>query len=203
MTKFDPHIHHRRSIRLKGYDYTRPGAYFLTLVTENRERLFGEVTADEMRLSTLGKIAWREWERLPQRFRHIRLDEFVIMPNHIHGIIVIVNDAGSRGAAEGPGDLSLDSTRCAPTIPTDPTAHGEEFGGMIPGSIAAIVRAYKSAVTLRVNYARATPGVAVWQRNYYEHIIRDEAEWGRIRQYIVCNPRQWVSDYENIQGRDG
>jgi len=94
---YDPQRHHRRSIRLRGYDYTQPGAYYVTIVTQERECLFGEVVDGKMRLNRAGQVARREWERLPCRFPHIRLDAFIVMPNHIHGIIII--DHAGRGTA--------------------------------------------------------------------------------------------------------
>jgi putative transposase len=201
--------HHRRSIRLKGYDYTQPGAYFVTIVTHGRECLFGEIVDGEMRLNGAGQIARQEWERLPRRFPHVQLDAFVIMPNHIHGIIVIT-DAG-RGTAAG---LDVDAPVGAAVPCTDggtaagfdgdvpvraavPLQRLEQFGKPVPGSIPTIVRSFKSAVTLRVNLLNRTSGADVWQRNYYEHVVRSDASLARIRQYIVDNPAQWDDDNEN------
>ncbi len=162
MSPYDPHYHHRRSIRLKGYDYTQPGAYFVTMVTHGRYSLFGDILEGEFYLTPAGEIARREWEKLSHRFPHIALDAFVIMPNHVHGIIIITDDR--RGTADSGDPLSPSPSRRAPT--------GENFGKPIPGSLPTIIRSYKSATSLRINYLRRTPGVPVWQRNYYEHIIR-------------------------------
>ena len=178
--------HHRRSIRLKGYDYTQPGAYFVTLVTQGRECLFGEIAAGEMRLNRFGQIAKREWERLSKRFPAVQIDAYVIMPNHVHGIIVI----RGRGTAELLTDKDPETLRRAPT-------NREQFGQPVPGSIPTIIRSYKSAVTYRVNLMRNCGPAQVWQRNYYEHVVRDEAELNRIRQYISNNPLQWEMDREN------
>jgi len=197
--------HHRRSIRLKGYDYTQPGAYFVTLVTRNRETLFGEIVEGEVRLNRVGMVAQREWERLSKRFPAVQIDDYVIMPNHVHGIIVITG----RGTADLLTNKDLEILRRAPTktaeLLTDmdpetlrraPTMR-EQFGQPVPGSIPTIIRSYKSAVTYRVNLIRNSGSAQVWQRNYYEHFVRDEAELNRIRQYISNNPLQWEMDREN------
>ena len=199
----DPRVFHRRSIRLKGYDYTQSGAYFVTLVTQGRECLFGEIAAGEMRLNRFGQIAKREWERLSKRFPAVQIDAYVIMPNHVHGIIVI----RGRGTAELLTDNDSEILRRAPTwksiaaadtdnprrIPTN----REQFGQPVPGSIPTIIRSYKSAVTYRVNLIRNSGPAQVWQLNYYDHVVRDEAELNRIRQYISNNPLQWEMDREN------
>jgi REP element-mobilizing transposase RayT len=175
--RFDPARHHRRSIRLKGYDYTRAGAYFVTMVVKNRECLFGEVVAGEMRLNALGQIAAEEWERTPAIRAEIELDEWVVMPNHVHGIIVITaNIVGATGRSPLPGPAKR--------------------------SLGAFVAGYKSAVTKRINEHRATPGVPVWQRNYYEHIVRNDEALHRIRRYIAENPLRWALDDENPRKGD-
>lgn len=165
----------RRSIRLFSYDYSQNGAYFVTVCTQNRECLFGEVVHGEMRLNHAGQIANQCWRNIPTHFPHVDIDEFILMPNHIHGILVI----DGRGTA------------CrAPT--------GEQFGKPVSGSIPTIIRSFKSAATKRVNESHGTPGTKLWQRNYYEHIIRDDDELNRIRQYILDNPAQWeTTDREN------
>ena len=197
MTPFDPRYHHRRSIRLKGYDYAQPGAYFVTVVTQERECLFGEVMEGGMHLSPAGNIAQGEWQRLSARFPHVCLDAFVVMPNHVHGIIIILGD-DSRGTADSGDALNLSSTRRAPTPSTTRrTPTQERFGKPVPGSIPTIVRSYKSATTLRINYLRHASGIPVWQRNYYEHIVRNDEELQAIRRYILDNPYQWDSDDEN------
>jgi REP element-mobilizing transposase RayT len=194
---------HRRSIRLKGFDYTRAGAYFVTIVTHDRLSLFGEVVGGDMRFSPFGVVARQQWECLPHRFLHIGLDEFVVMPNHVHGIIMIYDDDGMgtadlpdtrRGTAGGFTPPIVRTNRRAPT--TDPGTL-EQFGKPVPGSIPTIIRSYKSAVAYRLNLIRHTPGADVWQRNYYERIIRDEAEYHRIARYIIENPAQWETDDES------
>lgn len=172
---YNPDIHHRRSIRLKEYDYTQAGAYFITIVTYQREPLFGEIMNGVMNLNPLGEIARREWFKTAELRPYIELyeDEFVVMPNHAHGILWM-NDDSTVGAER----------RSAPTTMPHVDA----------GSLGAVVRAYKSAVTYAINAARQTRGMAVWHRNYYEHIIRDEADLKRIRDYIANNPLKWTED---------
>ncbi len=179
MTRYDPQRHHRRSIRLKEYDYTQPGAYFVTICAHGRAPLFGDVVDGEMRLNEMGEIVRVEWFKTVQLRPYVVLheDEFVVMPNHIHGMIWIVDDVGA-------------TRRVAPTK-TNPPA------GPAPGSIGAIVGQFKSAVTRRINQRRGTPGVRVWQRNYYEHIIRHERALNAIRRYIAENPLRWHLDRYN------
>ena len=182
MTSYDPDRHHRRSIRLKGYDYTQPGAYFVTLCTHDRAHLFGEVVDGEMRLNEWGEIVRDEWFKTAQVRPYVQLrdDEFVVMPNHIHGIIWIADNVGATRRV-APTD------RVAPTTPRGPA----------PQSIGAIIGQFKSAVTKRMNELRDTPGALVWQRNYYEHIIRNERALNAIRQYIDENPLRWDLDRYN------
>jgi putative transposase len=195
MTQFDPKKHHRRSIRLPNYDYTQIGAYYVTIVTHNRELLFGEVIDGEMHLSTFGQIAQREWERLPKRFKHIELGAFVVMPDHIHGIIIIHDN--DRGTADFLKHADPQIPRRAPT--GDNAA--EQFGKPVPGSIPTIVRSYKSSVALRINYARPSNSTPVWQRNYYEHFIRNERDLQAKWDYIESNPANWENDNENPNHR--
>lgn len=179
MTKFDPKIHHRRSIRLKGYDYTSAGAYFVTVVTYQRDRLFGDITNEEMRLSGLGKVADECWRSIPEHFPSVELGAHIVMPNHVHGIIVI-HDDGS-----GAGDRGKGAAMLRPNVK--------------PGSLGAIVRSYKSAVSYRAN--KELNMTAIWQRNYYEHIIRNEKELDNIWRYIESNPARWEEDEENPNRR--
>jgi len=181
--RFDSTKHHRRSIRLRGYDYTQAAAYFVTICAQNRECLFGEIVDGTMRLSDAGRMVQDEWFRTSVVRSHVELDVFVVMPNHIHGIVCIADDG--RGTA-----------RRAPTV--------ERFGHPVHGSLPTIIRAFKSATTKRINEIRHAPGIPVWQRNYYEHVIRNESEWDRIREYIVGNPASWEQDINNpAYGSDG
>ena len=168
-------IHHRRSIRLDGYDYTQAGAYFITICTYERECLFGNVVEGNMQPNDLGRIVADEWVKTADIRPEIGLDAWVVMPNHFHGIVVMIN---GRGTA-----------RRAPTT--------EQFGKPVAGSIPTIIRSFKSAATKRINEFRHTPGMPVWQRNYFEHIIRNKTALAKIREYIINNPQQWELDREN------
>ncbi len=169
VTKYNRDVHHRRSIRLKDYDYAHSGAYFVTICTHGKECLFGEVATDTMRLNDYGEIVTDCWMAIPSHFQSVELDEFIVMPNHVHGIVLIASNI----KGEHPS------------------------GTMMPGSLMTIVRSFKAAATKGINELRQTPGVTVWQRNYYEHIIRSEAETSRIREYIAANPLKWSTDREN------
>ncbi len=167
--------HRRKSLRLGGYDYSQPGAYFVTICTFKSRNLLGEVHNREMFLNDAGRIVERNWLEIPEHFLIADLDSFIVMPNHIHGILVLI-DVG-RGTA------------CrAPT---------ERFGKPIPDSLPTIIRSFKAAATRRLNIFKNTPGDTLWQRNYYEHIIRSEESLNRIRKYIVENPLRWAEDPEN------
>ena len=169
----------RRSIRLPGYDYTQVGAYFVTICTHNRMPLFGDVVDEEMRSNESGQIAEKVWREIPDHFDKVVIDAFVVMPNHIHGIIVIVDDhVGARHASP------LHRAR-------QPSK----------GTLGTIVGSYKSAVSKQVNEHRGTTGVPVWQRNYYEHVIRNETALHDIRHYIIHNPAKWADDPENPRNR--
>jgi len=187
--KYNPQIHHRRSIRLKGYDYTQPGAYFVTFCIYQRAHLFGEIVDGEMVLNDAGKIALEEWFKTAELRPSVKLyeDEFVVMPNHTHGIIWIEGDK-TIGALRGSAQLRARvEQRSAPT------------GIVAPGSLGAIVRGYKSAVTYAVNAAENQRGAVLWQRNYYEHIIRKDRGLNNIRWYILNNPLNWQLDRDNSQ----
>jgi REP element-mobilizing transposase RayT len=170
---FYPQKHHRRSIRLRDYDYSQAGAYFITVCTGNKECLLGSIENGEITLSEYGMIARDEWMKSAAVRFEIELDEFVVMPNHFHGIVVI----------HGRGDR-----------PVAPTKH---HPGPQPKSIGALVAGFKSTVTKQINQIRNTPGIPVWQRNYYEHIIRNEKALENIRRYIEGNPVLWEYDHEN------
>jgi REP element-mobilizing transposase RayT len=185
-SKFDPDKHHRRSIRLPNYDYSQVGAYYVTIVTWHREYLFGEVLNGEMKLSKFGLVAKGQWEKLPKRFPNIELGAYVIMPTPMHGIIAIIH---GRGTAGNRNDFDGESSRRAPTP--------ERFQKPVKGSLPTIVRSYKSSVAYRINLMRGTQGVPVWQRNYYEHIIRDEQDLQNKTDYIEANPMLWDEDDEN------
>jgi putative transposase len=185
-SKFDPQKHHRHSIRLPKYDYSQPGAHYVTIVGWHRERLFGEVLSGEMALSTFGLVAKPQWEKLPKRFPIIELGAFVVMPNHMHGIIMIMD---RRGTAGNQNDRDGELSRRAPTR--------EQFQKPVKGSIPTIVHSHKSAVADRINLIRETQGIPVWQRNYYEHIIRNQRDLQNKTDYIEANPMLWDEDDEN------
>jgi REP element-mobilizing transposase RayT len=193
--KYDPAIHHRKSIRLKGYDYAQSGAYFVTIVTHGRECLFGEIVNGEMQLNAAGKIVQWEWERLAQRFKFLEFGAFVVMPNHAHAIIIIhshvgATRAGLTSAPSGAQPLRTDIPEGNDGSPLPPT-------GPAPSSLGAIIAQFKSRVTKRLWKIPTLAGTPIWQRNYYEHIIRNDDDANRIYNYIQSNPSMWDEDEEN------
>jgi len=192
------HDQGRRSIRLKGYDYTQPGAYFITICTANRGCLFGEVVKGNMQLNPLGNIARQCWLAIPDHFPHTALDEFIIMPNHVHGIVWIVEkpDDDNVGAKNNVGANVYSPPVGAKNF--SPLQSPQQFNDQPRGTsktIGSIVRGFKIGVT---KWARKHTDIhTVWQRNYYEHIIRNDEELYRIREYIINNPTQWAMDREN------
>ena len=190
--KYDRQKHHRRSIRLKGYDYTQVGAYFVTICTWQREFLFGDIVNNEMRLSCYGEVAQFNWHHLPRRYPHVKLDAFIIMPNHVHGIICLTDENINNLPGVGAGlEINIDrninfSVKPAPTKSTA-KRHG----------LPEVIRGFKTFSALRINQLRCITGVPVWQRNYYEHIIRHEESLEKIRQYIINNPSSWQQDKLN------
>jgi REP element-mobilizing transposase RayT len=193
--KFNHKIHHRRSIRMREYDYSQEGAYFVTICTYGKECLYGEVIDGKMRLNEYGKIIEVEWLKTAQIRNNVLMDEYVIMPNHIHGIVVIADDGGSKNCrgtaccAPRNNGIIKGAARCAPTF--------GQFGKIVSGSLPAIVRAFKSATNKQINQSRRSPGDKVWQRSYYEHVIRDENDYLQIREYIINNPMKWEFDQEH------
>ena len=182
-SKFDPQKHHRRSIRLPGYDYSQAGAYYITIVTHQRDCLFGKIENEKMILSDLGKIADECWRAIPDHFPLVELGAYVVMPNHVHGIIVITDNG--RGAA-----------LLRPYTGPDENQNSHKIN-VKPGSLGAIVRSYKSAVSYRIHKEHNATGI--WQRNYYEHIIRDEKDLQNKTDYIDANPMLWDEDENNPQ----
>jgi REP element-mobilizing transposase RayT len=172
--KYNRQFHNRHSIRLKEFDYSQPGAYFFTAVTKERESLFGMISDGEMHLNKLGDIVQAAWMDLPNHYPYLELGTFMIMPNHVYGIVVL-----TVGAGLGP----------APTVEPTPTPF--RYG------LPEIIRAFKSFSARWVNEYLGATGHSLWQRNYYEHVIRDQKEWERIHQYIESNPLQWEQDREN------
>ena len=197
---YDPHKHHRRSIRLPGYDYTQPGAYFVTFVAHDRECLFGDVVDGVMRLNAFGEIVRDEWFRTAVVRPYVMLDpdEFVVMPNHVHGIIWIT---GGRGDPVGRPYDPVGRPHDPMGRPHDPVGrpHDNDCDDQRPhgpaaGSVGAIIGQIKSIAAKRINALRGTPAAPVWGRNYYEHIIRYETSLNRN---IAANPSRWAEDHEH------
>lgn len=158
MTKYNPDIHHRRSVRIKGYDYSHAGLYFITICTQNRDHLFGGIERGVMILNDAGRFAERCWLAIPEHYPGTELHEYVIMPNNVHGIVGVQN----------------------------------QYQKIIPRSIGAIVRGFKIGVTKW--FRQNTTIHTAWQRNFYEHIIRDEKSHLNISEYIINNPMTWRED---------
>mgnify|MGYP005831487957 CR=1 FL=1 len=219
---YNPEKHHRRSIRLKGYDYTQAWAYFVTIGTQNRECLFGEIVNGQMVLNDAGRMIQTACDAIPEHHQGIKTDAFVIMPNHIHGIIVItdVNASASAGAgsvgaslvpAHMPGATTTGETTTGATT-TRATTTGETTNGAttngattrVAPTVGDVIGAFKSRTTVEYIRGVATYGWTpftgkLWQRNYYEHIIRNDESLNRIREYIRNNPTQWEYDREKAK----
>lgn len=180
-------IFHRRSIRLENYDYTQAGAYYITLCSHHFHHLFGTITQGEMQLNNLGQIIQNEWLNTAIMRPTIELGAFIIMPNHLHGILVIIeNDDKGTGSEEGKNELM--------SLPDRDIHRTEQYGKPISGSIPTIIRSFKATVTKQINILRGTPGIPIWQRNYWERVIRDEIENQKFSAYIQNNPAKWESD---------
>ena len=170
MTHYDPHKHHRRSIRLKGWDYRAPGYYFVTICSQGRRLLFSN---DDYRA-----IAANSLIRIPaqKHAQHVALDEWIVMPDHIHAIIIFTDYPAKV-------DFSEPNTG---------------FRNALAGSLGVVVGRYKSGVTTRINALRRTKGAKAWQRGYYERIIRDERQLQATRAYIRANPARWADDHDDL-----
>lgn len=184
MNRYNPHIHHRRSIRLKGYDYAQAGLYFITICCQDRICRFGHVENRKMVLNEYGNIANDEWMKTPEIRPNVKLHEFVVMPNHIHGIIQLLDIGGELHSPDNDCESHSPDNEgvCKTPLPRSPSQ-----------TIGAIVRGYKSSVTKQINLLGAfdTPN-KLWQRNYHEHIIRNEKSYQRISEYIINNPAKWA-----------
>lgn len=187
---YNPEVHHRRSIRLREFDYSSAGAYFVTLCVQGRECLFGGIVQDDMVLNEAGRKVEEVWRSLPERFMNVTVDEFVVMPNHLHGIILLNERRGEpcvRPNFRGGGEQG---------------EHKVRPYGTADFSLGRVCQAFKSLTT--VEYVRGVkdhdwppfPG-RLWQRNYHERVIRDERELIGIREYIRSNPSKWHDDEEN------
>jgi putative transposase len=175
-------IEFRRHTRLHGFDYRSSFAYFITVCVRNRECVFGSIANDAVSLTRRGMIARDCWFDIPDHHAHVELDALVIMPNHVHGILLFVGDASRVGVTPA----------SRPSLATGPAS----------GSLGAVVGSYKSAVTRKIHRLRPGAGTGLWQPNYHDHIIRNDGARDRIREYINANPLRWTQDAEN-PGGDG
>ncbi len=177
VSRFDPSRQRRRSVRLRYHDYAG-GLYFVTICTHGRLPLFGEIVDGEMTLSAAGEIVTDEWVRTGEIRAEVVLDAFVVMPNHVHGIVGIIDGSTPTDGVGAHGRAPL---RCG-------------IAYRRPKSLGALVAGFKSAVTRRINHENGTPGAAVWQRNYWERVLRDDRELAIARRYIADNPLRWHLD---------
>jgi REP element-mobilizing transposase RayT len=194
--KFDPQKHHRRSIRLKGYDYSSEGAYYVTIVTQGRECLFGEITDGEMDLNEYGKIVQKWWNEIPIHFPTVEFGVFVIMPNHVHGIIFITTER--RGEVVSPHEDPNNNIQDAYDDETNNL--GGETRPLRKQTLGQIVAYFKYQSTKEMNRIETDKAITkFWQRNYYEHIIRDQKDLQNKTDYIEANPSLWDEDDDNPQ----
>lgn len=170
MNEFDPHKHHRRSIRLREWDYRWPGIYFVTICTHQQQHLFANQEFYDIAAHALPRIPEQ------QHAQHVALDVWVVMPNHVHVILIFV-------------DFPAQADMFAPV---------GSFENALAGSLGVVMSRYKTAVTTRINKLRHSPGTAVWQRGYYERIVRNGSEWQATQQYIANNPARWAEDRDNL-----
>jgi len=199
--QYNSDIHHRRSIRLKGYDYSQAGAYFVTICAQSRECLFGDVIESEMRVNNAGRMIRKWWNESAMKFNNIELDESVIMPNHFHGIINIVG-----AVLCGRPEMNEQTKIGQPNNTRQPHNIGQPR--RVAPTVGNIVEWFKTMTTneyiRNVRHDNWPPfSGKLWQRNYYEHIIRNEDELNRTKEYIVNNPARWAEDEENPAGRGG
>lgn len=203
MNPYNPHIHHRRSIRLKGYDYAQAGLYFITICVQNRECLFGEIINREIALNEFGKIAFNEWQNTIETRKNIALHDFIIMPNHIHGIIEITDILNTSseekkeiGKFQSPSQTigsiirgyKIATIKRIKELINNNSSTGElQFAPTAPTAPTNIAPAAPTEIIKSLNYK-------IWQRNYYEHIIRNEQSYQNISNYIINNPAKWVED---------
>ena len=178
----------RRSIRFRDFDYTTPGAYFVTICVQARQCLVGAVENGQVRLTSQGIIVEQRWRNLPRFHKGLRLDEYVVMPNHLHDLLIL-----EEPELAPPPERRTPEYGNLPEIDPDPDRPNETE----PGSVGTIVQNFKSIASRAINSRRKTPEAGVWQRNYYEHIVRDQADLESIRAYIRANPENWNKALEN------
>ena len=196
---YNPDFHHRHSIRIKGYDYSSPGFYFITICSRDRQPLFGEIKNGEMVLSELGKIIQKEWFKIIESWSGVELDYFIIMPNHLHGIIIITNklerkinvndEVGATLAVAQ--NVAVAQNRAGAT----PAKHVFALGDVVGGFKSICVNKYLQYIKNN----NLQESCLIWQRNYYDHIIRNEKDLYNIQGYILNNVSKWQYDLENLQ----
>ena len=179
--KCNPDYHHRRSIRLPKYDYSQSGVYFVTICTYQKQCLFGDIKQEKMILNQIGKIVVQEWLKSSEIRSELQLHEWIIMPNHIHGIVVITSNYQDMKYHKDA--INNEGASLAPLQRK-------------PKSLSTFVWGFKSAVTKRIKSLCVDDNVRVWQKNYYESIVQDEKQLNNIRQYIIDNPQKWDDDPE-------
>ena len=170
---YNPEGNRRRSMRLQQFDYSKQGAYFITICAYHRACLFGKITNDQMVLNQFGIIAQNEWMQSSKIRNEVEMDVFIVMPNHVHGVVFIIEQGDQKQGER-------------PLAPTDYGFKSKSIGSLIAG--------FKSTVTKQINAIRGMPGAPVWQRNYYDHVIRNEESLNIIREYIINNPITWQND---------
>lgn len=180
---YHPDYHHRRSIRLRNYDYSQSGIYFITLCTHQRKCLFGQISDGKMELNELGEIVQNEWLRSPEIRKEITLDEWVVMPNHLHGIVIITKPDQPQNS-DLPNLLATNHSLPLQGLPIQ----------MKPRSLSSLIVGFKSATTRQINHCRHASGTSVWQRNYYENIVRNQQSLQNFCEYIRNNPLSWKVD---------
>lgn len=192
MTDRDPGAneptHERRSIRLPGFDYTSYGAYFVTICAHKRRCLFANPRSPDLRLTRLGWMVVECWLAIPAHAPEVANDAFVVMPNHLHGVLLLKR-AGKTAAEFDERRRRLATTSSNPRSPDFPRPEA--------GSLSAIIRSFKSAVTHRARRELGRSVMRVWQRGFFDRIVRNERELNDIRLYIRENPRRWARDTEN------
>jgi len=207
MSNYIPNLHKRQSTRLKGYDYSKEGNYFLTICCQDKECLFGDVVNGKMILNNIGEVVNECWLKIPNHFPKVKLKEYVIMPNHIHGIIELINDEKSvsnNTAVENLRVINLkaENEQLLNFIPIKNSIIQNNFQKCTPRSIGSIIKGFKIGVTKWIRDKNNFEPIlieSVWQRNYHEHIIRDNREYEKIVKYIINNPSKWEIDKLHVK----
>ena len=195
-SKFDPQKHHRKSIRLQGYDYSQAGAYYVTIVTYQRDCLFGEIVDGEMHINAYGEIVQKWWDEIPIHFPNVELGAFVIMPNHVHGIIFITTER--RGEVLSPRDNPNDNNLDENVDGTNQQGGDASQPPLRKRTLGQIVAYFKYQSTKEMNRIETENAITkFWQKNYYEHIIRDEKDLQNTTDFIEAIPSLWDEDVNN------